>query len=425
MMIHKILTPRPSFKSVLQYAGDKKDAEIIGGNQPAFFTGELIKKFEEYEKLNRKSKAPVFHATLSLPSGEHLTDEQWQESVEFYLKKIGYDPKMNPFTIIKHGDTNNEHVHIIANKIRLDGKNARIKKGDYLRGMEACRELEKKLNIKTGKKNPEKKAKPNAYEQKQAQRLGKDATAKEKIQIAIDEIVENNEFNLQTEQGRDFFGTELAKKGVSIKYMIQQNGKLTGISFSYEKMAYKGTALGTDYKASAITKRALHTAEKNQKIREYWEQTNGKIQKMKKEVKKFQDMNDDYWHKWHLAFKATQAAKDEISKFVCGLLELCAILDKANARAKALKAQEEIRKEYENFNKTKTEIKETPIAPQSAAGAAPSGAGAPDSTANNEMVRLDSADLLAKATKLAQTQASQGLQETQKNDLAAKKGRGR
>ena len=50
-----------------------------------------------------------------------------------------------------------------------------------------------------------------AYEQKQAQRLGKDATAKEKIQIAIDEIVENNEFNLQTEQGRDFFGTELAK----------------------------------------------------------------------------------------------------------------------------------------------------------------------------------------------------------------------
>ena len=177
-MLHKIHTPRPTFKSILQYAGDKKDAEIIGGNQPAFSTGELIKKFEQYEKLNLRYKKPVFHANLSLPSGEHLTDEQWQESVEIYLKGIGFDTKMNPFTIIKHGDTDNEHVHIIASKIRIDGKSAQIPKGDYFRGMEACRQIEKKLNINPKRKpqkkkqnrTPTSKSKQNALEKTQRQK---------------------------------------------------------------------------------------------------------------------------------------------------------------------------------------------------------------------------------------------------------------
>lgn len=425
-MIHKIHTPRPSFKSIIQYAGDKIDAEIIGGNQPAFSTGELIKKFEQYENLCRKKpKAPVFHATLSLPVNEHLTDKEWQESVEIYLKKIGFDTEMNPFTIIKHKDTDNEHVHIIVGKTRLDGKNTRIPHNDYYRGMEACRHIEKKLNLKPEKKNPEKKAKPNAYEQKQAKRQGKDTTAKEKIQSIIDEIVENHEFNLQSETGRNFFAQELAKKDVSVKFTIQQNGeKMTGISFAFEKMAYKGTALGTNYKANVLTRRALHTDEK---IKELWEETNEKIQKTKEKTKKLQESMDDYYHKLQFFYKAMKNTQDKFSQFILELLALCAELDRLNTLSKIKKERDEQAKEYENYKATKAEIKTTPTQElpkqQSAAGAAlaPAGAGAEKAP----KISLDSADLLKKAQKLAQTQAPQGLQDNQKTQEKPQKSRGR
>ena len=104
-MIHKIHTPRPTFKSIIKYVCEKKDenAEILGGNVPTICgknptqngaTGDLIKKFQYIENLNHTHPAPVFHSSISLPKGEHLTNEQWLEVAEKYLQKIGIDTKI-------------------------------------------------------------------------------------------------------------------------------------------------------------------------------------------------------------------------------------------------------------------------------------------------------------------------------------------
>ena len=279
-MLDQIHTARPKSKSIFQYVCEKErnpPAEIIGGNQPAFTAGELIKKFEQYENLNLRIKNKTFHASLTLPKGEHLTDKQWEIAAKIYLKKIGFDVEMNPFTIIKHSETDHEHVHIVAGRIRLDGKHTRIAKWSYNRASAACREIEKLFNLKS---DENKKTKSGENEKRKAAEKGLSKTEKEIIQNAIDEIIRANEFDLQTENGRKFFENELAKKGVGVKFTIQNGGtKLTGMSFvlkNVEKpIAYSGTKLGTDYKTNNLCRRANRLDEKHEKKRKetksHWE----------------------------------------------------------------------------------------------------------------------------------------------------------
>ncbi|OLS58812.1 relaxase/mobilization nuclease domain-containing protein [Pseudomonas putida] len=85
----------------------------------------MIAEFDAVEKLRNNAidsdrvVKPVWHAILALPPGEHLNDEQWREAIEMYLSDLGFDER-NKWVAVLHGDTDHEHVHIVANRIRLD-----------------------------------------------------------------------------------------------------------------------------------------------------------------------------------------------------------------------------------------------------------------------------------------------------------------
>ncbi|MFD2641101.1 relaxase/mobilization nuclease domain-containing protein [Pseudomonas japonica] len=75
-------------------------------------------KIGEQGKPKRNLK-PIFHAVLSLDVGESLTDEQWQVAVRHYLKMMGFSTS-NKYAAVLHPDTGNQHVHIVANRIRYE-----------------------------------------------------------------------------------------------------------------------------------------------------------------------------------------------------------------------------------------------------------------------------------------------------------------
>ncbi|HHA1988868.1 relaxase/mobilization nuclease domain-containing protein [Enterobacter ludwigii] len=64
---------------------------------------------------------PTFHAFLSLPKDEKLTDEQWQEIAKDYLKEMNIDIDKHQYICVRHKDTDKDHIHIVANRVGLDG----------------------------------------------------------------------------------------------------------------------------------------------------------------------------------------------------------------------------------------------------------------------------------------------------------------
>lgn len=99
----------------LRHGNDKDKVDVEG----------MIAEFDAVEKLRNNAIdsdrviKPVWHAILALPPGEHLDDDQWREAIEMYLSDLGFD-ETNKWVAVLHGDTDHEHVHIVANRIRLD-----------------------------------------------------------------------------------------------------------------------------------------------------------------------------------------------------------------------------------------------------------------------------------------------------------------
>lgn len=106
----------------LRHGHDKDKIDVEG----------MIAEFDAVEKLRNNAIdsdrviKPVWHAILALHPGEHLNDDQWREAIEMYLADLGFDDTCK-WVAVLHGDTDHEHCHIVANRIRLDEEFTMVK----------------------------------------------------------------------------------------------------------------------------------------------------------------------------------------------------------------------------------------------------------------------------------------------------------
>lgn len=157
-----------------------KHVEFIGGNlvsaNPYYeFTeaGErkvfvdpeqIIEEFENHVAMYRgDSDKLCAHYILSLAPGEKLTSSEWLVAVNDYMRELGYDSSTK-YVAVVHRDTDKEHVHIVASRVRLverDPSSQRAALGanfqlvsdgnDRHKGMSAAREIEHKYELSTPK----------------------------------------------------------------------------------------------------------------------------------------------------------------------------------------------------------------------------------------------------------------------------------
>lgn len=108
---------------------------------------ECIDYFKAHSSSNKRIKNAQFHAMIS-GKGNELNEYQLSEIAEKYMKEMGYEN--NPYIIVFHNDTDNNHVHIVSSRIDNQGKKIpHFREG--IRSRKIIDALEKEYNVERKK----------------------------------------------------------------------------------------------------------------------------------------------------------------------------------------------------------------------------------------------------------------------------------
>jgi hypothetical protein len=122
----------------------KDRAEVLEYNQCFGNEFELAEQFHDVSKLSKWVEKPVLHLSLRLAPGDSLTRNQFIEIGREAAKEFGVAD--HQYICILHKDTQQQHIHIVANRVGFDGKVANDG-NSYKRMAILCRRLEKQYNL--------------------------------------------------------------------------------------------------------------------------------------------------------------------------------------------------------------------------------------------------------------------------------------
>ena len=208
-------------------------------------TVEMTKEFNVIRQLRPGLSKAVYHVSLNLPYGDKIGDKEFILLGMDYLKGMGFDD--NQYIMYRHIDQDHHHIHIIANRVKLSGSLVSDSK-DYERSERLVRKLEKKYGLS---QLPSKKLiKSVALSQKEIEKVLR--TGQAPVKLIIRQHLETALSN--SKDVAQFIGA-LRTKGISPKFNVSKStGRVTGISFKYQNVIYKGSALGRQYSWNNILK---------------------------------------------------------------------------------------------------------------------------------------------------------------------------
>ncbi len=127
-MVAKILSSSSSFNGV-SYNTNKAQKDLgelmtvknFGylQNATAIMPEEYKNYLKAFSATNDRVKDKQFHAVISC-EGKEFNKYKLTEIAEAWLVEMGYSN--NPYLIVYHNDTNNNHVHMVSTRINSDGK---------------------------------------------------------------------------------------------------------------------------------------------------------------------------------------------------------------------------------------------------------------------------------------------------------------
>ena len=264
-MIGKI-TIGKDFYGVLAYNEKKVNqgaGYVIDSNIEHSTTANMTQEFNLVRELRPSLGNAVFHVSLNLPFSDQLSDKEFASFGCDYLIKMGFDN--NQFIMYRHTDTEHEHIHIVANRVRYSGRitnDSNIKR----RSRELLNDLERKYGLTRilGKTSTKKSLTHNEIEK--TLRTG-DMPIKlilqEKIGLAI-----------STSKGITEFIKLLQEQNISPRFNVSKTtGRVSGISFNYNGIMYKGSTLGKKFSWNSLTKQIDYEQDRDRSI---ISSTNGK-----------------------------------------------------------------------------------------------------------------------------------------------------
>ncbi|ELY4394013.1 relaxase/mobilization nuclease domain-containing protein, partial [Cronobacter sakazakii] len=220
--------------------------------------------FKTVSSFRQDIKKPVFHAFLSLPKGDHLTDEQWQEIAKDYLKEMNIDIEKHQYICVRHNDTDKEHIHVVANRIGLDGS---VWHGQHsaFNTIAACERLEIKHDLTITKSLQGQKSDvlaPTKNEIEQALRSG-EKPSRIVLQNALQAAMVGKP-DLET------FIDRLQAVGIEAAFNVASTGNVAGVSFGIKQneknIYFKGSQLGKKYSWNTIKGKVKYDKDRDDEL---------------------------------------------------------------------------------------------------------------------------------------------------------------
>ncbi|EPF0567616.1 relaxase/mobilization nuclease domain-containing protein [Yersinia enterocolitica] len=250
-----------SFKNRVDYIL-KDDHSFICSNISADKNNvsDLTDEFKTVSSFRQDIKKPVFHAFLSLPKDEHLTDEQWQEIAKDYLKEMNIDIEKHQYICVRHQDTDKDHIHIVANRVGLDGS-VWLGQHSAFNTIAACERLEVKhdLTITQGLKGSKSEVSaPTKAEIEMALRTG-EKPARLVLQASLQAAMTGKP-DLKT------FVERLQAVGIEPQFNVASTGNVAGVSFSVNDIAFKGSSLGKKFSWNTIKSKVKYDKNRDDEL---------------------------------------------------------------------------------------------------------------------------------------------------------------
>ena len=231
------------FRGLLEYLETKESAELIDSNMVGKNARELAAEFKFSRQLNPNVERVVYHASLSLPKHEHLSNDTWSDIAQDYLKGMGFD--YNQYAVYRHHDQDHDHIHIVASRIKLDG--SCVHDGwDYRRSERLIRQLEQNYSLEATITRDQGKRAPTTGERRLTERTGEESV-REKLQAAIDTATQSQPTMAQLIES-------LKQQGIDAQIVYTHTGKVKGITYRLDQIAFSGTQLGRDYTFPGLQK---------------------------------------------------------------------------------------------------------------------------------------------------------------------------
>lgn len=237
------------FRGTLNYVLGKGDAEQVAGTMAGSDARLLAQEFGALRQLRPDIERPVWHSALSLPPGETLSPERWEAVVRDFMGGLGFDER-HAWTCWRHNDTEHDHVHIVACRIGADGS-IWLGRHDVRQALRLTEELETAHGLQATKAYTSETAnpccQPTKAEIEQAIRTH-EQPARTQLQAAIDHALTDRPSLLGLMD-------RLEAAGISVRINMASTGRISGLSFEFQGVAFKGSDLGKHYTWNQLQKR--------------------------------------------------------------------------------------------------------------------------------------------------------------------------
>ena len=237
------------FRGVIEYAlQTSKGASIIGGTMTSTTPRALAAEFAVSRQQRTEINRPVWHCSLSLPQSDDLDEQRWHDVARDFMAEVGMSG--HQYIVVRHADTEHDHVHIIASRVGLDAS-VWYGRWEARQVIEATQRLEIRHGLTTtpGLDATRERKAPTKNEIEQADRVGA-SPVRQRLQRLIDAAIADGPSVTALCERLEF-------EGVEVKANIASTGKLNGLSFSLDGIAFKGSQLGKAYTWSQLQKKGV------------------------------------------------------------------------------------------------------------------------------------------------------------------------
>lgn len=246
-MIGKIIKGK-GFRGALEYNLRQGKGYLLETNMAGDNPRSLAREFGQIRALRPNLTRAVCHAMISLPPGESLSDNQWRDVAAQFLEHMGFTE--NQYVAIRHTDTEHQHMHLVINRVTLSGEVV-SESNDYKRQEALMQQLEEKYKLTRA--TPSKEASRKSLSKGEVEHALR--TGEHSVRMRLQNIVSKT---LEAVNRLETFTALLAKQGVEVRLNKASTGRISGISFSFEGIAMKGSDLGKGFTWNALQQQGLH-----------------------------------------------------------------------------------------------------------------------------------------------------------------------